>query len=133
MIAAVYIHQTKGVPYADDIVRKLKTIETRTRNTLGRFVGRRVFIVRTMAGHEPEIVGSVFVESAAYRTAEWLDAHRNETLIPPGSKFDCHGAGKWCYRLSDALQYGPFPLRYFPVVNKTRTYAMIETQKEATV
>lgn len=130
MIAAIYIRQTRKTPYADNVVGRLKTIETRTRNTLGRFVGQRVSIIRTRAGHEPEVVGSVFVSSAAYRTAEWLDAHRNETLIPPGSKFDCNGKGKWCYRLTAPLEYGPFPLRYFDVVRKTRAFAMIDCGEE---
>jgi len=125
MLAAIYVHQTRSTPYADNIVKGKKTIETRTRNTLARFVGQRVLIIRTMAGREPEVVGSVFVSGSAWRSETWLCGMRDQTLIPPGSRFDCKGDGKWCYWLTDAAEYGPFPLRDFPVVSKNRTFAMI--------
>ena len=126
MLTGIYIHQTKAVPYADDIIRGRKTLETRTRNTLGRFVGQRVFIIRTRSGHEPDVIGTVFIAGCAYRSAEWLDGMRNRTLIPPGSKFDCHGKGKWCYTLTCPVGFDPIPLKYFKVTNRTQTYASLE-------
>lgn len=31
-------------------------------------------------------------------------------LVPPGSKFDCHGAGKWCYTMTRAEPCEPYEL-----------------------
>ena len=126
MLYGVYVRQTKAVPYANYIVAGLKTLETRTRNTLGRFVGRRVFIIRTMANREPMVIGSVRIVSACFRSADWLDEHRNETMIPDGDQFDCHGKGKWVYGLADPDWYTiPCELKYYSVARRTRTFVEI--------
>lgn len=123
----IYVHQTKGIPYADAIVGGYKTIETRNRNTLGRFVGQRVFIIRTMDGRKPVVVGSVWIISGCFRKADWLEDHRNETCIPPGSRFDCHGKGKWVYRLSEPMKYEwPLPLNDFNIAQRTRTFVELK-------
>lgn len=123
----IYVHQSKGIPYADAIVGGYKKIETRTKNTLGRFVGQRVFIVRTMDGRKPVVVGSVRIASACYRTPDWLEEHRNETCVPPGSRFDHHGRGKWIYRLDEPDRYEtPLELKDFNVTKRTRTFVEIK-------
>lgn len=127
MIPAIYVRQTKAIPYADDIISGIKTIETRNRNTLGRFVGQRVFIIKTCAGHKATVIGDVTITGAAYHTAQELDALRDQTMIPKDSKFDCKGNGKWCYTLSDPTPtVEPLELDCFPVVYKTRSFAMIK-------
>lgn len=127
MLNAVYIRQTRLVPYADAIVSGRKTIETHTRNTLGRFVGQRVLIIRTMDGHKPEVIGSVRIISACRRTQECLNELRNQTLIPPGSRFDSGPEGKWCYRLAEPVEYEEaLPLARFDILKKTRTFCELK-------
>lgn len=127
MKAAVYVNQTRHVPYADAIAAALKPIETRTRDTLGRFVGQRVLIVRTSSSRKPMIIGSVFISAKAFHSAAELDEMRGLTLIPPGSKFDCSGRGKWCYTLQDPVRYAAeIPLDSVTITHKTRTFVLID-------
>ena len=107
----IFVNEDGGIRYADAIVKGYKPIETRTRNMLGKLVDQRVAVVRTHRGKNPVIVGSVTIESADFRTAQWLDSNRDLTLIPPGSKHDCKGRGKWCYTLSNPYKLDkPIPL-----------------------
>lgn len=126
MTSIIYVHQTRAIPYAEAIALGLKPIETRTRDTLRRFVGQRVLIARTMSGRPTEIIGSVVIESGTYYSASELDSMRDQTLIPPGSKFDCHGRGKWGYTLTHAVTMDPVPLSSLNVTKRTRTYAVID-------
>ena len=126
---AIYVHNTKAVPYADAIAEALKTIETRTRDMLGRFVGSRVLIIRTADGKKPMIIGSVCISHGAYRSAEELENLRDRTLIPPGSKFDCHGAGKWCYFLRNAVKFQhEIPLEDARLISRNMSYAIIDAE-----
>lgn len=121
----IFVHETKAIPYATAIVEGYKTIETRTRNMLGKFVGQLVFVIKTSDNKPSEIVGWVRIKDAKYHTAEELDKMRDQTLIPPGSKFDCNGKGKWCYELSDPHKCDePIPLSTLPCVRKTRSYVV---------
>lgn len=126
MIPAIYVHQTRYVRYADAIVGGYKPIETRTRNVLGRFVGQPVLIVRTQDGKPAEVIGQATISKAEYHTKKELDAMRNKTLIPPGSRFDCSGRGKWCYTMTDPMPMKPVRLDALDVEYKTRSYAMIK-------
>lgn len=105
---AMYVYQTKYIRYAEAIVLGLKPIETRNRNMLSALVGERVAVIRTMAGKKAMVVGYVTVTSAIRLGAKQLDANRDKTLIPPGSRFDCTGSGKWCYFLADAEICEPY-------------------------
>lgn len=126
MIPAVYVHESRAVPYAQAIARGHKPIETRTRDVLGRFVGQRVLIIRTRDGHKADIIGSAFIADKRYCSAEELDSIRDQTLIPPGSKYDCHGRGKWAYQMTNAVMFKePLPLDSCGVTSKTRSYAML--------
>ena len=107
---AIFVNEDGGVPYAKAIVQGYKPIETRTRNMLGKLVGHRVAVIRTRRGKRPMMIGYVDIVSAEYRTAEWLDANRDLTLIPEGSKHDCTGKGKWCYTLANPNEQEPYPL-----------------------
>lgn len=127
MLSAIYVHQTRAIPYADAIVKGYKTIETRTRNTLKRFVGQRVLIIRTVSGRWPEVVGSVRIVSGTHRSQAWLEEQRNQTLIPPGSKYDSGVQGKWCYGLADPIRYAvPVPLSNFRITHRNRTFVEVE-------
>lgn len=126
MIPAVYVHESRAVPYAQAIAQGYKPIETRTRDVLGRFVGQRVLIVRTRDGHKADIIGSAFIADKRFCTAAELDNMRDQTLIPPGSRYDCHGRGKWAYTMSNAVLFkDPMPLECYDVNTKTRSYAMV--------
>lgn len=130
ILPAIYVHSSTGIPYAEAIVRGAKPIETRNRDVLARFVGQRVLIIRTRNGKPSDVVGSAFIASKAFRTAQELDAMRDQTLIPPGSKFDCHGKGKWCYTLKWSSEYPhPVPLSAYSISSKTRSWAMLEEQE----
>lgn len=122
---AIYVNQTRYVPYADAIVNGYKKIETRSRNVLGKLVGKKVMVVRTMQGKPSEVVGYVRISGAEFWTAAEMDERRNETLIPPGSKFDCRGKGKWCYSLTEAEAIKPFKLPKHGAVNHGRSYCEI--------
>ena len=126
MTPAIYVHQTQGVRYADAIVLGFKRIETRTRNVLGKFVGQRVLIVRTQAGRPAEVIGHATISEAKYCTRKELDAMRSETLIPPGSKYDCTGDGKWCYTMTNPVPVHPVRLDTLDIAYRTRSYAMLE-------
>lgn len=126
-IGAMYVHDTKETPYAMQIVKGLKFIETRTRNVLKRFVGERVLVIRTRSGHPAEIIGEVTIINARFYNAEELNTMRNLTRIPEGSKYDCTGNGKWCYWMADPEEYTkPIPLSECNVISRTMSYAIIE-------
>lgn len=110
-VKVVFIHQTRhGVPYADACAAGHKTIETRSRNMLSALVGERVLIARTTSGKAPEIIGAVDIVSANFCAAADFGKYFDQHCVPPGSKYDCHGKGKWFYHLSNAEPCKPYPL-----------------------
>ena len=126
MKAAIFVNQTRHVRYADAIVQGYKPIETRTKDVLHQFVGQRVLIVRTQAGKPAAIVGAVTITRKAFCNVSQLDAMRNSTLIPPGSKFDAKDRGKWCYYLGDAARVEkPVLLSDCTVSHRTRSFCLI--------
>lgn len=126
----IYVHDTAAAPYAIQIVNGLKTIETRSRDTLRRFIGSRVLIARTRSGHAADIVGAVTIENSAFCSAAMLDSMRDLTRIPAGSVYDCRGPGKYCYSLSrPAALKNPVKLSDLHVVKRSRVYAVIDTDR----
>lgn len=126
LVPAIYVRQSRSESYAEWIVTGRKTIETRSRDVLKRFVGLRVLIIRTGNGRPAEIIGSVRICGKTFCPASDFAMCRNETLIPPGSSYDCHGTGKWFYYLHDPVIWAdPRPLSTFNVERKTRSFAMI--------
>ena len=106
----IFINEDGGIRYAEAIVKGYKSIETRRRNMLKQLIGDRVAVVRTRRGVSPMVIGYVDIVTACYHNAQWLDEHRDLTLIPPGSKHDAVGFSKWCYFLENAEPCDPFPL-----------------------
>lgn len=106
----IFVHETRGVRYAWAIAHGYKTIETRSKNMLAACVGETVAIIRTRQGHNPDIIGFVDITRAEFCPASEFDKFRNQTLIPEGSRFDCHGKGKWFYHLENAEAYFSQPL-----------------------
>lgn len=96
--------------YPEAIMLGIKTIETRNRNMLRSLVGERVAVVSTKSGRKPLVVGTVYISDAMFISADLWDMYREDTLVPPGSKFDNKGKGKWGYILEDAQECEPYPL-----------------------
>lgn len=103
----MFVQETRA-GYASAIVSGRKPIETRGKAMLSALVGERVAVVRT-GGKVPMVVGYVTVTRQDRAGVFWLDAHRDLTLIPKGSRFDNYGA-KWCYWLDDPEECNPYPL-----------------------
>ena len=117
----IFVNENGGVHYAAAIAAGVKPYETRSRNMLRACIGQRVDVIRTRRGKRPVIVGQVDIVGAEFKTAAWLDANRELTLIPPGPAYDCNGRGKWCYKLENATACSP---RELPVgvVRHGRSY-----------
>lgn len=129
MIPAIYVHESRAIPYARAVVQGYKPIETRTRDVLKSFVGHRVLVIRTAAGKPSAVVGAVTVTGKTFLSSSALDDARDLTLIPPGSKYDCRGRGKWCYYLADPEEFSdPIPLDRLNVTHKTRSFALIDME-----
>ena len=127
MMTAIYVHDTRAIPYSIAIASSIKPIETRTRDVFGRFVGQRVLIIRTRDGHPADVIGSAFIAGKRFYSAAELDAMRDQTLIQPGSMYDCKKRGKWGYHMTNAVKFSePVPLSDFVISSKTRSYAMID-------
>ena len=103
----IYVNQLSahGVPYADLIVKGIKTIETRSRNMLSACVGERVAIVRTIRGKKPEVVG--YANIYAHEKSKDRASDVIETYVPHGSQY-CDN--RHFYHLSLACECKPYPL-----------------------
>lgn len=125
-IPAIYVYDTKETPYAMWIVEGRKRMETRSRNVLRNFVGKRVLVIRTRSGHKAEVVGEVTLSLCGWLEARTLDENRNLTMIPKGSKYDIEKGGKWCYWLKDPVKYGfPVPLADYEIITRNMSYAIV--------
>lgn len=126
MIPAICVHETRATPYAWAICRGYKTIETRTRDVLGQFVGEKVLVICTQNNKPAAVIGSAVIAGKFFCKASAFPDLFTETLIPPGSKYDCHGKGKWCYTMTDAVLFSsPIPLSAYTIERKTRSWAML--------
>lgn len=121
----MYVHETNAEPYATQIITGKKTIETRTRDTLGKLCGQRVLVIRTRSGHKADIIGSVLITGKIWLTASDLYERRDKTRIPKGSKYDASSFGKWCYFLSDPIELEPIPLSDTTVIKRNMSFARI--------
>ena len=104
MIPVVFINCRKE-PFVDDIIGGLKQYETRTRNTLGRFLGEPILIAET--GHGRPIVKAYAVidEIISVRSKEIWDEYLECTWVPVGSSYDWQPGTKvkWLYHLKDVI------------------------------
>lgn len=129
-IPAIYVNSSKIMPYADLIVKGIKSIETRNSDMLGNFVGQRVLVIRSTSGKKAEVVGSAFISKKEFITKAQLDKMRDLTMIPLGSKFDCYGMGKWCYHLVDPQRFEEaIPLEKYEVVRRCRSWVIVRERE----
>ena len=98
-----------GIRYAAAIVGGYKTIETRSRNMLSALVGSRVAIIQTGRG-APVVIGYATITASAFCPSDRFSDYFGQHLVPPGSRYDSNGRGKWFYYLSDAETCTPYPL-----------------------
>lgn len=122
----IYIHDTMAEPYAIEIIHGIKTVETRTRDVLGRFIGQRVAVVRTCAGRKAQVVGTVKLVGKTFLTEIELDLIRDQTCIPRGSKYDCHNKGKWCYTLAEPERTNNKLLSDYKIICRTMSWVEYE-------
>ena len=111
MIPAIFIN-CKEFPFVDLILRLEKLCETRTRNTLGRFLGERVLLVETGHG-KPMVKGSAVIESIhECFTREAWETCRASACIEAGCSYDWQPdtKKKVLYYLTDVKPCDPFPL-----------------------
>ena len=122
----IYVNEPGCIPYAEALCQGYKTIETRTKDTLGFLVGENVLIIRTKRGMPSAVIGTVKISEKRFYSVSELENLRDKTLIPPGSMFDCKGRGKWGYTVENPIIYSkPIPLSAFSIVKKTRVYALL--------
>ena len=97
-------------PYVNDIMGRLKTFETRNKNTLGRFIGERVLFAETGKGRPLVKCSAVIDQVVSVTTKEQWDEYMQYTWIPVGSKHDWQPDTKikWLYHLSDVKTVVPF-------------------------
>lgn len=112
MMKAMFVNENGGIRYAEAICKRIKPVETRSKNMLSALVGERVAVVRTHRGKRPVVVGFCTIWKATHETQQTMNSEymRHLTLIPEGSAYDSGANGKWCYWITGAVECDPFPL-----------------------
>lgn len=106
---AVFINECGSLRYASRVADGIKTIETRSRDMLKNLIGERVAIVRTGRG-PAQVIGYVRIVNKVFCYRPFFQTLYPLHLVPPGSKHDCRGAGKWCYILEGAEKCEPYSI-----------------------
>lgn len=102
----------KVAPFIDWIMMGQKLLETRSRDTLGRLAGRRVYLAETGHGH-PVVRCSVWISPAiVVRSREAWDRLYDAHKVPADSKYDWKPdtVKKCLYPVSDVQYVEPFPV-----------------------
>ena len=103
-------------PFATWIVDGSKTIETRTRDMLGRLLFLRVAIIRTKRGARPTVVGYATIQAKRHLLDNdrdhwlWYNTFRVLARIDYESKYAFLGKGKWLYYMTNAEACEPYEL-----------------------
>lgn len=101
---------SKGLPYADLIIDGRKLYETRNKDTLRPYVGRRVAIVRTGTG-KAQAIGTVAVGEPIIVAEEQFRQLQSLHLVPAGDKFDIQPGGvKYLYPMLEPHRLDPRPV-----------------------
>ena len=107
---AIYVNSTKGINYAEAIVKGYKTMETRTRDVFKSFFkdsdAVRIAVIDT-SRKTPMIVGCITLHKGykVYKNEFYDYKYFSKHLVPPGSKYGIQPNAdfKWCYELTDAI------------------------------
>lgn len=101
-IPVIFINCTVE-PYVDDIKSGLKRYETRTRNTLGRFLGERVLLAETGHGRPLVKCFATIDKVISVTDKKTWDEYLGDTWIPVGSEHDWQPDTKvkWLYHMTE--------------------------------
>lgn len=108
-VPVVFINCSRH-PFLDQIIRRRKLDETRTRNTLRALVGLRVYLAETGRGPSmcrcSAVIGAPLV---AHSRKEW-NALRARHRVPRGSAYDWKPwtKVKYLYPILDVIKCTPF-------------------------
>jgi len=87
MTPIVFIN-SKQVPFIWQIMNGKKLWETRNRDTLGRVVGKRVFLAETGNGKAVVRCSAELCRAIQINNPDVWDGLREDTCIPVGNKYD---------------------------------------------
>lgn len=109
MIPVIGINSSSA-PFMSDIGARRKTLETRSKNTLGCFIGQRVYLAETMRGGYTAMYSAVIRSARRVETAEEWEALRPLHRVPAGNRYDWKPETrcKWVYELSGIRRLRPF-------------------------
>ena len=109
MIPVVFVNCSKH-PFIDLIMARRKPFETRTRNTLGRFLGDTILFAETGHGKPLARCYAKIVEIIEVFTREEWEKYREAACIPADSDFDWKPwtRKKVLYRLDEVVAIDPF-------------------------
>jgi hypothetical protein len=112
MTPVVFVN-CSAAPFIDDIISGRKTVETRTRDTLGTLAGKRVLLAETGNGRPVVRASAVIGTAIPVRSAREWERLRSAHCVPGGSRYDWQpGSGvKYAYPL---LNVRPFAAPFTP-------------------
>lgn len=101
---------SSSAPFMTEIGAGLKTLETRSRNTLGRFVGKRVMLAETKQGGYLAMYTAIIRAAHRIDSPEAWEALRPLHRVPVGSKYDWKPDTrvKWAYEITSLRRLCPF-------------------------
>jgi len=118
-------------PFISWIISGRKLYETRNKNTLKRFIGKRVYLAETGKGKAPVIRCSVVItELKTITTKTEYNTMRKAAMIKKGSCFDWNAKTlkKCFYKLENIQACKPFPMPE-NAVRHGRIYATLDNME----
>jgi hypothetical protein len=100
----------KAQPFTDQILSGKKTIETRRKNSLRPYVGKKVGIIRTGKGQAMLVGFAVIGEPIFYGTKAEFSADFSRHLVGDKSEFGFKQGGKFGYPLTSVTRCKPQPV-----------------------
>ena len=109
MIPVIGINSSSA-PFMYDIGRRSKTLETRNKRTLHRFIGCRVILAETKQGSYLAMYTAVIRSVHEIRSREQWDALRPLHRVPAGSTYDWtpETSIKYAYEIANLRHLRPF-------------------------
>ena len=109
MIPVIFIN-CRAYPFIQWIINGTKKVETRNKNTLGKFIGQRVYLAETGHG-KPIVKCSAIIKCAIeiHSFADWR-TYVSESDVPLFSSYDWQRGTKHkvIYELEDVMPVKPF-------------------------
>ena len=110
MAYGIFINDDGPVMFTKEIIKLRKPIETRSRNVFKQLIGKEVYLISTSKKRSPHVVGWCKIAKVEFKTAAWLNDHRDLTKIPVGTAYDVSDGGKFCYYLENVESFGAYAL-----------------------